>query len=299
MISNNLGNCLITGSSGFVGSRLTDLLFKSGNKIKFISRSHSNNFDVEKCDFLTEDIPIGFFQGIDTVFHLAGLAHDTNNSSSKDDFIKINIDATRKLADIASRQSVKRFIFLSSVKASENLPNNLNVSRKGLYGYTKEKAEQELIKITQKSDMQINILRSCLVYGPDMKGNLKSMKNAINQGWFPKLTESKNKKSLIHVDDLAKALVFIAENYKECNPLNVTDGQTYSSEDIYKALFNKKSTTLSYRIPESLFKLGVHLPIFKERLKKIYGNDFFSAEQIFKLGFTPEFSLYDLDEKSF
>ena len=143
MTSNNLGNCLITGSSGFVGSRLTDLLFKSGNKIKFISRSHSNNFDVEKCDFLTEDIPIGFFQGIDTVFHLAGLAHDTNNSSSKDDFIKINIDATRKLADIASRQSVKRFIFLSSVKASENLPNNLNVSRKRLYGYTKEKAEQE------------------------------------------------------------------------------------------------------------------------------------------------------------
>jgi nucleoside-diphosphate-sugar epimerase len=209
---NNLGNCLITGSTGFVGRRLAELLAKSGNNLSVISRRVSGKYPGVSCNFIEDEIPRDIFSDIDTVFHLAGLAHDTKGRYQKSLYEKVNVDTTRKLAKISQEKNVKRFIFLSSVKASEIISTNPRTT--GSYGLTKRKAELELKKISLESEMKIGILRSCLVYGPNMKGNLLAMLQAVNSGWFPRITKSDNKKSLIHVDDLAKALVFLANNHR-------------------------------------------------------------------------------------
>ena len=44
--------------------------------------------------------------------------------------------------------------------------------------------------------MKVTIIRSSLVYGPTMKGNPKNLSDAINAGWFPKLTKDTNKRSV-------------------------------------------------------------------------------------------------------
>ena len=298
MIPNNLGNCLMTGSTGFVGKRLAELLAKSGNNLSVISRRVRGKYPGVSCNFIEDEIPRDIFSDIDTVFHLAGLAHDTKGRYQKSLYEKINIDTTKQLAKIAHEQGVKRFIFLSSVKASEVSP--INSTKAGLYGITKRKAELELIKLSTESDMKIGIVRSCLVYGPNMKGNLLAMLRAVNSGWFPKITKADNKKSLIHVDDLAKALIFIANNYLGSDPLTVTDGKTYSLKDIYNIFYQKKhESKFDLRLSESLLKLAYFFPVLNTKLEKLYGDDLHNPEEIFNLGFLPEFTLEDFNEKGF
>ena len=60
--------------------------------------------------------------------------------------------------------------------------------------------------------MQISVIRPSLVYGAGAKGHLALMRNGIQQGWFPSLPETRNHRSMIHVDDLVKTLILVAED---------------------------------------------------------------------------------------
>ena len=62
--------------------------------------------------------------------------------------------------------------------------------------------------------MKVNIIRSSLVYGPNMKGNLKDLSAAINTGWFPKLTKVTNKRSVNYIN--YQLPVFSIDNQGSC-----------------------------------------------------------------------------------
>jgi len=290
----------MTGSTGFVGKRLAEFLVKSGNNLKVLSRRVGDGYPGASCDFLEDEIPRDIFEGVDTVFHLAGLAHDTTGKYHKSMYEKINVDITKELANISEERKVKRFIFLSSVKAGEVPHKKLEKEIEGIYGITKRMAEIELKKISLESGMKVGILRSCLVYGPNMKGNLATMLRAVDKGWFPEITKSTNKKSLIHVDDLVEALVFMANSHLELDPLTVTDGKIYSSKDIYDVFYrNKPVSKFDLRVTEKVLKLAHFLPVLSRKLEKLYGDNCYNSEEIFNLGFLPSFTLEEFNEKGF
>ena len=60
---------------------------------------------------------------------------------------------------------------------------------------------------------------------------------AIKKGWFPPLPETGNKKSMIHVDDLVQAILYLS-NEKQVNGeiFIATDGRSYSSREIYNIM---------------------------------------------------------------
>ena len=49
-----------------------------------------------------------------------------------------------------------------------------------------------------------------LVYGPNVKGNLRQMMLGIKNGWFPPLPKMNNKRSMVHIDDVVRAILFVA-----------------------------------------------------------------------------------------
>ena len=57
------------------------------------------------------------------------------------------------------------------------------------YGVTKYEAEKKLLRLAKNTKMDVVIIRPTLVYGPDVKGNLRSMLSAIQKGWFPPLSK--------------------------------------------------------------------------------------------------------------
>ena len=88
----------VTGGTGFIGQRLVKALKWSGNEIRFLSRKYQFE-DTIVCDLQSDFIPDDALDGIDTVFHLAGVTHDLNNSARIEDYYyAVNVNATIDLA---------------------------------------------------------------------------------------------------------------------------------------------------------------------------------------------------------
>lgn len=280
---------LLTGSTGFIGSNLLSKLENKNVSITLLGRKKNLKHKNFICDFLKDDIPEAAFNNIETVFHLAGCAHDTNKSVLQNSYYKINTETVIKLAKISLQKKVKNFIFLSSVKAQN--PSDI-------YGISKKKAEEKLLELAEKSNMNIIVVRSALVYGQRVKGNLNLMINGISKGWFPPLPETKNKISMVHVDDLILAILFLSNKKKlKENTFTVTDGKAYSTAEIYDNLcmvLEKKIP--KWRVPKAFFSLISFLhPSIKFRVEKLLGNDFHSSEKLNKLGFKAKRTLKDIN----
>src|SRR5215467_2868169 len=115
----------ITGASGFIGKRLCELLKQqnSNHSLNVLMRNHSTGpwdkvtlFDLKTVE--NQPLPSDLTKNSDTVFHLAGIAHANPSPLIPEKLYQIvNVKATEKLLENALENNVKRFIYLSSVKA--------------------------------------------------------------------------------------------------------------------------------------------------------------------------------------
>ena len=302
-------NVLVTGATGFVGQHLIEYLKLDGYNIKAISRKLIPGVDTVICDFLKDAIPENAFQGIDVVFHLAGYTHDLKNASGvKQTYQKMNVDVTDELLSLSVKYSVKKFIFVSSVKAGGSPIRGKCAAEEdqsdpvGMYGETKREAELKVLEIGRKSDMHVSILRPALIYGPNLKGNLQLMMQGIKKGWFPPLPETGNRRSMVHVDDVVQALLLLASDQRSNGEIFiVTDGRTYSSRYIFEIM----SSTLGKRIPrwtvpQFLFNVVALInPHLRYRIDKLLGDECYSSKKIQSIGFKAKKTLKDMHETDF
>jgi UDP-glucose 4-epimerase len=300
---------LVTGATGFIGKKLISLLERAGEDIRIISRKQHPNYNSVVCDFSSEDIPINSLDSVNTVFHLAGFAHDMRNPLAiENTYQRINVEFTIQLAELAAKSKVKSFVFVSSVKASGGLNFEKCIDEsdgyepEGIYGKTKRQAEIKLLEIGNKSGMHVSIIRPSLVYGPNVKGNLGKMQSAINRGFFPPLPETGNRRSMVHVDDLVRSLVFVASNgFTNGEIFIVTDGNPYSSRDIYKIMCKALGKNIpSWYMPRFFFEMVAFLsPKLKYKINKLLGDEYYSSKKIELIGFKVEKKLKDINETSF
>ncbi len=273
----------ITGGTGFIGQRLIAVLQQKKINVRLLSRNKLNE-DTIVCDLDTDFFPNDALVGISTVFHLAGFAHDMRDASQiKDLYQKVNVDATVRLAKLAVESSVKRFIFVSSVKAggSSTIGKCMGESDQndpeGIYGQTKREAELKLLAIGRESGMHVSIIRPSLVYGPNVKGNLQLMLSGIKSGWFPSLPETGNKRSMIHVDDLVRAILLVADDDRANGEIFIaTDGVPHSSREIYNAMCSALDKSIpKWSVPKILFDMASLVnPRIKYKLNKLLGDEF-------------------------
>ncbi len=298
----------VTGASGFIGSRMTSALLKAGASLRVLSRRDQPGFETVVCDLQTDRVPDTALLGIDTVFHLAGCAHDLRDAAEIEHLYRaVNVDATVRLVELAALSGVRRFVFLSSVKAGGSaLPGKCMAESdegdpEGVYGQTKREAELHVLETGKRSGMHVAVVRSSLVYGAGVKGNLGEMLAAIRKGWFPSLPETGNRRSMIHVDDLVSALLMVAEREQANGEIFLaTDGVDYSTREIYdvsRAAMGKRPTAMS--IPKSLFTLaawigdrsGGKFPFTTFKMQKLLGDECYSSGKLQKLGFEPRYTL--------
>jgi UDP-glucose 4-epimerase len=299
----------ITGSSGFIGRQLIKALYKNDLKLLVRSIDYLNPIKQVKCDLHSLDIPSNFFSDVSTVFHLAGVAHDMRDASNNIlVYQRVNVDATVRLAELAVKSGVKKFIFVSSVKAGGDSVFGVCASEKnqgdpeGIYGKTKREAELKLLKIGKESGMHVSIIRPSLVYGPNVKGNLQLMLSGIKKGWFPPLPETNNKRSMVHVDDLVQAILLVADEDRANGEIFIaTDGTPYSSRDIYNAMCSALGRSIpKWSVPKSLFDMvSLTSPRIKYKVNKLLGDECYSCAKLEALGFKSKKTLKDMNETSF
>ena len=300
---------LITGSTGFIGKRLINKLRSTGHQLRVISRNPIPGIETVIADLKEASIPSEALLGVDTVFHLAGIAHDFREASSmKSLYYAINVDSTIRLAELAIQNKVKRFVFVSSVKAGGSsiagqcMTEENQGEPEGIYGKTKREAELKLLKITSKTRMHVSIVRPSLVYGPNVKGNLQLMLSGIRKGWFPPLPETENRRSMIHVDDLVRSLLLIADDSRANGEIYIaTDGRLYSSREIYEAMCGVLAKSVpQWSVPKFLFDIAASMSSrIQYKVNKLLGDECYSSEKLQSIGFKAQRSLKEMNETSF
>ena len=304
---------LVTGATGFIGSQLTRTLENNDYSLRILSRNNHSDYDTVICDLSSEEIPESALDSIDIVFHLAGYSHDLVSNPIKDKiYYDVNVKATVDLINIAAKKKVRKFIYISSVKAGGMFDKSSSMTEKDqgtpidIYGATKREAEIEVLKIGKTHDMHVSILRPALVYGVKMKGNLAIMFNGIKSGWFPPLPETFNKRSMICISDLIDAILLIASDKRTNGRIYIaTDGHQYSSRDIYKAICLATGKNIPIWVtPKSVFsflaRIGdyvKYIPFNSHRYKKIFGNECYSSVELYNLGFKPKYDLFSFLKK--
>ena len=296
---------LLTGSTGFIGCRLLKLLESSKCEIRLLSRQPHSDYETIVCDLGKKQVPDSALVSIDTVFHLAGYAHDLRDATCVENrYLAINVEATVQLAKLAAEHGVKCFSFVSSVKAGGSaivdrcMTEEDQGEPEGIYGKTKREAELMLLEIGRQSGMQVMIVRPSLVYGAGMKGNLALMRRGIVQGWFPPIPETENRRSMIHVDDLVQALLLVAEDKRANGEIFIaTDGVPHSSREIYDAICQSVGKTVpQWSVPKIVFEgLSLLSPRIRCKVDKLLGDEFYSSAKLEGLGFRADKSLLNFD----
>jgi nucleoside-diphosphate-sugar epimerase len=302
---------LVTGAKGFIGARLCHLLTQQGFKLKVLNHGDlTSDEQFFQMDLVEDDCPVGLCAGIDTVFHLAGIAHDVAENLFDDvQFKRVNVEGTRKLLEAAQQAGVKNFIFFSSVKAvgeSEQQPmdETVDIPADRAYGQSKYAAEQLVLHGGYVPHPVV--IRPCMVYGNTQKGNLPRMIKAIEHGLFLPLPETHNRRSMVHVDDVVQAALLAAEKPEAAGRIYiVTDENHYSTRQIInwiRAALGKPP--IGWQIPLSVLNLlaktgdligrliGRRFPFDTAALQKLTGSaDYSSAKIRRELGYKPQHSL--------
>ncbi len=185
----------VTGSSGFVGRSLAAQLGGRFQALHFARDDWAEQ--VAGADFRDA-----------TVLHLAARVHD--DASAPDAFMRDNVEKTRALASAARAGGAKRFVFLSTIKVNGEETGARPFTPadtphpEDAYGRSKWQAEQALAAL---EGLETVVVRSPLVYGPDAKGNLRALLRLADTSWPLPLGGIRNRRSFIHVDDLARLLL--------------------------------------------------------------------------------------------
>ena len=204
---------LVTGANGFVGSLLTEELRSQGHiVIKSVRKVRSPD---ELChgELSKKTSWKDLLPGCDIVIHLAAMVHLIKDSSKNKSsvYLRINSDATVKLAKESLKFKVKKFIFISTAKVngeSGHFDSIVCPKPNNSYAYSKWHAEKKLIKIFSKSGCDLLILRPPLIYGPCVSANFLNLIRLIKLRIPLPLRNIKNNRSLLFVRNLTSFISF-------------------------------------------------------------------------------------------
>ncbi|MEO1766425.1 NAD-dependent epimerase/dehydratase family protein [Thiobacter aerophilum] len=318
---------LITGATGFIGRRLmregdralvrsphprplsqrergvpsppTPLPVREGSALT-PNPSPTGRGEVVVGDLLDPASLARACEGIETVFHCAGLA----DADTRDEALlwRVNVEGTKNLLEAAGRAGVRRFVFFSSVKAmaepgdecpDEDWPGEPATS----YGRAKRAAEAAVFEAGTRWGMHLVSLRLAVVYGRGNRGNLWKMAQAVKKGWFPPLPETGNRRSLVHVDDVVAAARRVAEDPRaNGRTYIVADPRPYSTREIYDAMRGALGLPpIQWAVPQGAIRLvGLMGRRGRALVDRLLGSACYSPARIeAELGFRAQIGLGD------
>lgn len=221
---------LVTGAPGWLGNRLVEVMCKQGKDVTCLVLKGMNTIHLEKFgaaiihgNVTQIDSLLQATKGIDKVIHAVGVIHPKKAS----DFYKLNTIGTKNMLEASTKNSVKKFLFVSSNSAQGyNVYKDKPMTEKDPdrpytdYGKSKWKAEQIVKEYQKLGKLQTVIVRPCWFYGPNPGPIFIELVKHIKKGKPPIFGNGKNLRTMSYIDNTVFGIMKAIDS-------NNTNGQTY------------------------------------------------------------------------
>ena len=220
---------LITGASGFIGSRLVQALRQDDVVVGGLARSDSSATLIEGLDAIAVRGDLAAPDALGRAVrefeptHVCHLAAEIATQKSAERIRRVNIDGTRALLDAVRELELEWFLFLSTVVRGEAhgalLTEDGPIEATTVYGKSKE-AGDEMMFDAARDGLPAVVLRPSHVYGPG--------------GWFAGLLadrffrlpgDGQNLWDVVHVDDVVAACRTLLEHGEAGAAYHVVDDE--------------------------------------------------------------------------
>ena len=255
-------NILVTGGAGFIGSHLVETLVSDGHKVTVIDNlctgrleNLSNikdkinllNLDISKNDDLSK-----YFEKIDKVFHLAGLADIIPSIKNPGDYYRTNVNGTFNVLEASRKANVKKLIYSASASCyglPKLCPTPESSEIKPMYPYalTKWLGEELVMSWKKIYSLPTISLRFFNVYGPRSRssgtygavfGVFLAQKIAGKP--FTIVGDGKQTRDFTYVSDVVDAMIKASESNVEGEIFNIGSEKDVSVNRIAELLEGEK-----------------------------------------------------------
>jgi nucleoside-diphosphate-sugar epimerase len=209
---------IVSGASGFIGHHLVRALLAQGDEVRALIRNPSA---AEELRTLGADAVLGdvtqsetlgsAVTGMDVVYHLAGLV----KALSYQALLKVNEGGVRLMAEACAAQPSPPVLVLASSLAAGgpslgDRPRTELDPPHPISNYGRSKRLGELAAELWADKVPITVLRPPFVFGEGDANTLQIFRPIASTGFYAVPGELSSKLSVVHADDLAKALMLAA-----------------------------------------------------------------------------------------
>ncbi len=305
---------MITGGTGFIGSRLALECLNRGHAVKVLGQENTSAESVNRKfvedrggRVILESVTNAhglpeWFQGVDVVFHLAAAQHEMNVPDRK--FHDVNVTGTKNILEASIRAGVKRFVHGSTIGVYGSIEGVVDEQTPcmpdNIYGVTKFEGEKLVLSCSDR--IPVVVIRIPEVYGPGDRRLLKLFK-AIRRNAFVVIGRGENLHHLIYIDDLVEGLLQSAAHPSAASKLFLLAGtEPVTTNRMVAAISRHFGTSpprfhapmlpflvAAFVMEKTLRPLGIQPPLHRRRLdffKKSFTLSTRLAQQTF--GFSPK-----------
>ena len=309
-------NILLTGSSGYIGSRLAPVLLEHGHHVVGVDRAEPEG--PVRYPFIHGDLLDGvtlteaFEEPIDCVMHLAAARADWGPSEAE--YFRDNVEATECLLEVGRTKGVKDWFFYSTVGVMGSSEVSLNEQAPQApttpYGASKAEAERLFLRFAEEdANARITMLRPSAVYGPGNppNTNIYRLIESVRSGRFVMVGPGDSLKTTSYHDNLIPATLFLLERMKPGVATYIyVDEPVISTARLVERVYRLLGKTppawhlplwfvkpVAYVSDVAAVALKVDFPITAARVEKFCTSTNFDASAIRRLGFQQPISNED------
>ena len=278
---------LVTGASGFIGTRLVQRLNRQGVRVTAPDiqppRERLGGVAYETWD-VREPAPTGLGDGISQIYNFAAV-HRTPGHPTHD-YYETNVSGANHVVLLAEQAGVHDLVFTSSISVygpSESLLTE-NAPLKPISAYGRSKRLAEAIHdawLQRGTERRLVVVRPGVVFGPGERGNYTYLARALSRGVFFYPGRRSTIKSGGYVDELLSAIDFALAQRDRKVVFNFAYPDHSTTADIVAAFaevcgFKQRHATLPVAplyaaacLFEAANRIGIANPIHRERILKL------------------------------
>ena len=306
---------LVTGATGFTGSRLVKALVRDGERTRVIARSAQRarellpaSVEIVEGDLAEPGVIERAMLGVTTVYHLAAVYREAKHAEAH--YREVNVEASRRLLDSAVRADVRRYVHCSTVGVHGHItspPGDEQTAYSPSDVYQETKCEAEQLALSYRDRIPLAVARPTAIYGPGDTRLLK-MFSMVARRRFPLIDGGENYYHMVHVRDLVRGLRLLGTHPKAVGEIFILGGERYLKLSELTAMIAAAAGVPApwLRLPARPFQMlgdmvericipfGIEPPIHRRRVDFYTKSRAFSIEKAKRLlGYRPEVRLED------